>query len=47
MLRQYAAEGLKLLAEFDLRSEEERNRPRVEMRMGPGGPPPPPGPPAQ
>lgn len=41
MLRQFAAEGLELLAEFDLRSQEERNRPRVEMRMGPAGPPPP------
>lgn len=41
MLRQFAAEGLELVAEFDLRSQEERNRPRMEMRMGPAGPPPP------
>ncbi len=41
MLYQFAAEGLTQVAEFDLRSEEERNRPRVQMRMmmGPGGPP--------
>ena len=48
MLYQFSAEGLTQVAEFDLRSEEERNRPRVQMRMmmGPGGPrgdgPPPP-----
>ncbi len=51
MLYHFAADGLAQLAEFDLRSEEERNHPRVRMRMmmgpagppGQGGPPPPPG----
>jgi len=48
VLHQFSAEGLTQVAEFDLRSEDERNRPRVQMRMmmGPGGPrgdgPPPP-----
>ncbi|MGD9495671.1 MAG: hypothetical protein AB7Y46_05110 [Armatimonadota bacterium] len=46
MLYQFAVEGLTRVAEFDLRSEEERHRPRVQMRMmmGPAfGPAPPPG----
>lgn len=40
MLRQYAAEGLELVAEFDLRTEEERNRPRPPRpEPGPIAPP--------
>jgi len=40
------SDQLELLAEFDLRTEAEKRRPRVQMRMGPAGPPPPPGAPA-
>ncbi|MEA3403223.1 MAG: hypothetical protein U9R79_18415 [Armatimonadota bacterium] len=35
ILRQFLAEGMQQMAEFDLRTEEERRRPRIQMRMGP------------
>ncbi|MGC9320385.1 MAG: hypothetical protein ACP5KN_20295 [Armatimonadota bacterium] len=35
MLRQLSADGLREMAAFDLRTEEERRRPRIRMRMEP------------